>query len=256
MHALGHEVLALQHPEAGAPGDLQEGDQGVVLEASGAVMEPGIAKVELASRRAAHEQAGEAPGVVERLHEEGLGRRQAVEEDTCQRVPVVDFHRHLQRLDVAGDPGDALLDRGIDATRADVLAAEGHRHDTGLGDQRGIEALQHHPVPLIAGVAVKAPAGGAQLARGGAQHHRHPGELARHRAGDLLDIEVGRNVAADERRLDCQGRNGLLQLCGTALQRGDARLGRPAQLGEQLHVLSPQAPCGPIWSSIGGVTRI
>lgn len=24
----------------------------------------------------------------------------------------------------------------------------------------------------------------------------------------------------------------------------------------QLHVLSPQAPCGPIWSSIGGVTRI
>ena len=241
VRAVGHEVLALQHPEAGAPGDLQEGDQGMVLEAAGAVVEPGVAEVELAPCRAAHEQAREAPGVVQRLHEEGFGGRQAVKEDARQRIPVVDLHAHLQRLDVAGDPGDPLLDRHVDVAPADVLATKGHRHKAGLGDQRGIEALQHHPVPLIAGVAVEAFARRTQLTGGGAQHDRHPGEAAGHRAGNLIDVEVGRHVGVDEGRLDRHGGKRLLEPCGTALQHGDARHGRSAQFAEKLHLLSPRS---------------
>ncbi len=127
----------------------------MILETAAAIVNPGVLEIELAAGRAAHEQAREAPRVIEGLHEEGLGCRQAVEEYVGQRVPVIDVHVDPRGLDVACDAGDPLLDGNLPLPAAQILAPQGHGHNLGTGDERGVKALDHYPVPAVTGTAIQ-----------------------------------------------------------------------------------------------------
>lgn len=152
---VGFEILAFQHAEASAPGDLEKSHQGVVLELAAAVVDPGVAKVELAASRTADEQTGEFARFVQRFHEEGLGRRQTVEQHVGKGVAVVDVDVHVERLDAPHEAGDAILGAFLDFAPAQVFTAEGHRYHLGASHQGGVETLQDDPVPTLAGAAIE-----------------------------------------------------------------------------------------------------
>jgi len=202
----GLEVLALEHPEADVTGALEKDDQCVVLVAALAVVQLRALEIQLAARRAADEQTGEAPGLVQGFHEERLRGGQAVEEDVGQGVAVVDLHRYLNALDRCREPGDALAHGQALALAADILALQRYPDDLRGRDDAGVEQLQYHPIPLRAGGAVEPLALAGQLAGSGAQADRRPWKALRYLPRDSVQVDVRRDETGDVCRLEAQGR--------------------------------------------------
>ncbi len=200
-------------------------------------MQLGLLKIQLATGRAADEQAGETTGLVQRFHEEGFRSGEAVEEDVRQRVAVIDLHRHLHPLDRRREARDALAHRQPLTLAADVLALQRHTDDLGGGDDAGVEQLQHHPIPLRAGGTVKPLALAGQLARGGTQADRRLRKALRYLPGDLIQIHVRRDETGNVGRVEAQGGELLGKLVSRAEQARRAAGLRVAWLesGERNH---------------------
>ncbi len=200
----GLEVLALEHAEAHIAGALEEDNQRVVLVAALAVVQLGLLEVQLAAGRTADEQAGKTPGFVKGFHEEGLRRREAIEEDIRQGVAVVDLHRHLQALDRGAELGDPLRHAHTLGAVANVLALQRHLHDFRCGNHAGVEQLQHHAIPLRAGRAVEPLVLAGELAGGGAQADDRLWEALRDLPRHLVQIDMRRDEAGNIGRIELQ----------------------------------------------------
>ncbi len=174
------EVLAFQHAIALAGGELDEGDHRRVGAHGVAVEQPGGGKVQASARRAADEQAGEAPGLIGRLHQEVLAPRQSIDEGEGQGVAGIDGERQFDAGEFGGDRLHPVRAAGqIDGThrRAQQAGRENLHHQMGA-------RLVHRAVERVGG-------GGAQLARRGHRHQRgFPGQGLEAAAG-RREVEEG-----------------------------------------------------------------
>ena len=118
---------------------------------------------------------------------------------------MIDWCIHLHPLDIGHQLGNPLLHFEALATAANVLALQRHHHHLGRGDHTGIEQLQHHPIPALAGAAVESIGCVAQLAGGGAQADGGLRETALELGGDGVDVQVRRDEARDQRRREALG---------------------------------------------------
>ena len=89
------EVLALEHAKSHMSRRLQEHDLCMVLITALAIVNQRLLEIQLAPGRTAHEQAGETPRLIQRLHKKRFRRRQPVEHHIGQRIAMIDRRVHL-----------------------------------------------------------------------------------------------------------------------------------------------------------------
>ncbi len=211
----GAEILALEHPEAGVLGHFQKDQLGVVFIGLATVVQQRLAKIALAAGGAADEQAGETAGLVQRLHEKGFRGGQAVEQHEGQGIAVIDGRAYLQALERFGQTGQALLHAAPRSATADVLAVQRNVHDLGRGDHRGVEELQHQPVPGAIGGAVQPLFAAAEFAGGGTQADGGLGKAGHELPCDGVQVQVRRDEAGDEGGLEGDAAKAVAQFtCG------------------------------------------
>ena len=236
----GAEVLALEHPEAGVPGHLQEDQLGMVFIGLAAIVQQRLAEVTLAAGGTADEQAGEAAGLVQRLHEEGFRGGQAVEQHEGQGIAVIDGRAHLQALERLGQAGEAFLHAAPRSATADVLAVQRNVHHLGRGDDRGVEELQHQPVPGAIGGAIQALLAAAEFAGGGAQADGCAGKAPRQLPGDGVQVQVWRNEAGDIGGLEGDAAEAVAEFASGA---GQAEHAATALAGTRAEALQKPHDC-------------